>query len=184
MLKLNFQPFPQLTTSRLILRPIKKTDAHDIFHLRSDEAVMKYLDKAAFTTIDEATELITKIENSFNSNEGINWGMTLKEDDRLFGTIGFWKIDKDHHRAEIGYMMKKDFHGKGLMQEAMEVALKYCFQKMKIHSVEANVNPLNAASIKILEKNNFVKEAYFRENYYYNGKFLDSAIYSLLTPIK
>ena len=66
------------------------------------------------------------------------------------------------------------------MQEAMEAVLLYGFQKMKLDSVEANVNPFNAASIKLLEKNGFVREGYFRGNYYYNGKFLDSAIYALL----
>ncbi len=68
------------------------------------------------------------------------------------------------------------------MQEAILTILDYGFKIMKLHSVEANVNPNNAASIKLLERNNFIREAYHKENYYYNGKFLDSAIYSLLTP--
>ncbi len=51
---------------------------------------------------------------------------------------------------------------------------------MNLHSIEANVNPGNTASIKLLEKNNFTREAYFKENYFYDGKFLDTAIYSLL----
>jgi ribosomal-protein-alanine N-acetyltransferase len=62
----------------------------------------------------------------------------------------------------------------------MTLVLKYGFEVLKLHSIEANVNPENIASIKLLEKNNFVREAYFRENYFYNGKFLDSAIYSLV----
>jgi ribosomal-protein-alanine N-acetyltransferase len=51
---------------------------------------------------------------------------------------------------------------------------------MKLHSVEANVNPSNASSIGLLEKCGFVREAYYRENYFYNGRFMDSAVYSLL----
>ena len=70
------------------------------------------------------------------------------------------------------------------MDEAMKGVLQYGFETMKLHSVEANVNPGNNASTKVLEKNGFVKEAYFKENYYYNGKFIDSAIYSLLTPYR
>ena len=64
----------------------------------------------------------------------------------------------------------------------MKVVLDYGFNTLKIHSLEANVNPGNAASIKLLERNGFVREAYYRENYYYNGHFLDSAIYSLINP--
>jgi ribosomal-protein-alanine N-acetyltransferase len=73
--------------------------------------------------------------------------------------------------------------GKGIMQEALSAVLNYGFELLKLHSVEANVNPNNVSSIKLLERNGFVREAYFKENYYYNNQFLDTAIYSLLTPI-
>ena len=65
----------------------------------------------------------------------------------------------------------------------MTSVLDYGFTTMLLHSVEANVNKDNAASMKLLAKNNFVREAYFKENYFYNGRFLDSVIYSLLAPV-
>ena len=66
------------------------------------------------------------------------------------------------------------------MSEAMKAVLQFGFNDMNLHSVEANINPLNKKSKKILELNGFVKEAYFTENYYSNGKFLDSEIYCLV----
>ena len=63
----------------------------------------------------------------------------------------------------------------------MVAVLNYGFTVMELHSVEANVNPDNAASISLLEKNHFIREACFKENYYFDGRFLDSAIYSLLS---
>lgn len=66
------------------------------------------------------------------------------------------------------------------MTEALRAMLACGFSKMKIHSVEANINPKNESSRAVLLKCGFVKEAYFRENYYANGQFLDSEIYSLL----
>ena len=89
-------------------------------------------------------------------------------------------MQKEHYRSEIGYALNPLFQGKGIMQEAMQAIIQYGFEIMKLHSVEANVNPANEASMRLLEKNGFVKEAYFRENYYFDGKFLDSVIYSLL----
>ena len=77
-------------------------------------------------------------------------------------------------------MLSKDFHGKGIMHEAMQPVLDYGFNVMKLHSVEADADPNNIASIKLLQKNNFVREAYLKENYYFNGKFFDTVIYSLL----
>ncbi len=49
---------------------------------------------------------------------------------------------------------------------------------MKLHSIEAVIAPENVASAKVLEKCNFIKEGYFKENEFYNGQFLDTVIYS------
>jgi ribosomal-protein-alanine N-acetyltransferase len=182
MLVLNFHPFPQLFTKRLILRRMIDEDANDLFVLRSDKNVMKYIDRPLAHTADDALQLIKKIQDSLSTNDGITWGICLQNNSTLIGTIGYWRIVKGHYRAEIGYLISPQHQGKGLMQEAITEILRFGFEEMKLHSVEANVNPENAASIKLLERNRFVKEAYFKENYYSNGRFLDSAIYSLLAP--
>jgi ribosomal-protein-alanine N-acetyltransferase len=156
------------------------SDAPGIFFQRSDENMIRYLDRAPAKSIDEASTYIKNIIESESKNESISWALTLKGQNKLIGTISFWRIVFEHYRAEIGYVLHTNYQGKGLMQEAMESVLHYGFSKMKLHSVEANVNPSNVASIKLLERNGFVKEAHFKENYFYNGQFLDSAIYSLI----
>ena len=183
MLELNFEPFPVLITNRLFLRQMLRQDAEDLFVLRSDPRVMKYIDRPMARSIDDTLELVKKNEDALAKNEGVNWAITLKENSRLIGTIGFWRIMPEQHRAEIGYAMMPEYHGKGIMQEALSAVLNYGFNAMQIHSVEANINPANEASKKFLEKNKFIQEAYFRENFYYNGQFLDSAIFSLLAPV-
>jgi [ribosomal protein S5]-alanine N-acetyltransferase len=181
MLQVNLTPFPTLVTSRLILREITTNDANEIFFLRSDEGLLKYLDKAPERSVDETIAFIGRIKNNLTDNEGILWGITLKDSDVVIGSICFWRMQKENYRAEIGYVLHPAQQGKGIMDEAVKAVLQYGFETMQLHSVEANVNPANANSMKLLEKNGFIKEAYFRENYYYNGKFLDSVIYSLLT---
>ena len=180
MLTPNFSPYPTLETERLLLRRVEMSDAKDLLILRSDERMMKYIDRPRQKEIEDAEKLIQVFEDLLGKNEGINWGITLKGNSQLLGTICFWKLQLENDRTEIGYMLHADFHRQGIMQEAMTLVLKYGFEVLKLHSIEANVNPENIASIKLLEKNNFVREAYFRENYFYNGKFLDSAIYSLV----
>ena len=69
---------------------------------------------------------------------------------------------------------------KGYMNEAIKRVIDFGFHSMKLHSIEANINPNNIASAQLLKKYHFIKEAYFKEDYYFNGKFLDSEIYSLL----
>lgn len=184
MLSVNFSPFPVLVTERLLLRAFHPEDDQALFSLRSDKKVMKWLDRPLASSVDEMTQFIGRIITDLAENNGITWALTVKENPKLMGTIGYWKLDKGNHRAEIGYMIHPELQGKGLMQEAMTVVIDYGFNEMKLHSIEANVNPGNEASIKLLGRNKFVQEAYFKENYYYDGRFLDSVIYSRLTEKK
>lgn len=180
MLNLNFNPFPVLTTERLVLRNVERSDVKEMFFQRSDESVMKYIDRERAKTEAEALAFIEMLLGLVEKNESITWAITLKGNDKLLGTICYWNIQKENDRAEVGYALHPEVQGKGIMQEALTCILDYGFTILNLHSVEANVNPGNEASIRLLERNNFVREGYFKENYYYNGKFLDSAIYSLL----
>lgn len=179
MLNFNFNPFPFLSTDRLRLRKIEITDLEDFHGLRNNEQTMRYIDRPQHT-IEETKSILEKSIAELEGNENINWALTLKDDPKLIGTVGFWKIDRAHHRAEIGYVLLPELWNSGFMSEALNVILTYGYEVMKLHSVEANVNPENAASIRLLHKLGFVKEAHFRENYYFDGKFLDSAIYCLI----
>jgi len=180
MLEINFNPFPLLTTSRLVLRQISHKDAAALYELRADEKVMEYIDKPRATEIGDAVALIEKVMDALTYNEGITWALCTADDLTMIGTIGFWRFRKEHYRAEIGYLLKPAYHGKGIMYEALQAVIDFGFQSLHLHSIEAIVNPANISSIGILEKNGFVREAYFTEDYYYEGKFLDSAVYSLL----
>jgi len=51
---------------------------------------------------------------------------------------------------------------------------------LNIHSIEANIHPANKASEAVLLKAGFVQEGYFKENFFFNGSFLDSVIFSLV----
>ena len=77
-------------------------------------------------------------------------------------------------------MLLPEYHGKGIVSEAVKEAVNYGFQVMKLHSIEAIIDPDNHASAKVLEKNGFIKEAHLKENEFFNGRFLDSVIYSIL----
>ena len=184
MLTLNFNPFPEISTQRLLLRAISPDDVNEIIDIRSNKETMKYIDRPLTVSIEDGLLLIKKITDHTAANEAITWAITLQNNNSLIGTIGFWKIDKEHHRAEIGYLLHSDHHQKGIMQEAISAVLDFGFATMQLHSVEANINPANEASKKLLKKNKFIQEAYFKENFFYNGKFLDSAIYSLLAPVQ
>jgi [ribosomal protein S5]-alanine N-acetyltransferase len=183
MLHFQLTPFPTLRTPRLVLRRITAADAPALFEMRSNESVLRYLDREPTKSLEEALALIGKMDENLQKNEGIMWALARPEDEaRLLGTCGLWKLDPEHHRGEIGYLLHPSAWGQGLMTEAISAVCRHGFEQLHLHSIEATVNPQNAASIRALERQGFVREAYFRENYYWRGQFLDSAIYSLLAP--
>ncbi|HTA82512.1 MAG TPA: GNAT family protein [Bacteroidia bacterium] len=182
MINLNFNPFPNLATERVVLRQMTKEDAADVLLLRADESVSKYIARNPYTTIEEVYSFIDKITTGITNNECGYWAIALKETNRLIGTSCIWHINIENMRAEIGYELHPAYQKKGIMQEALPVLIKYAFGTMKLHSLEADVYPENAASIKLLEKNGFVREAYFKDYFYFNGRFMDTAIYSLIGP--
>jgi ribosomal-protein-alanine N-acetyltransferase len=181
MLELNFTPFPEIKTERLLLRKMTDNDAPEILFLRSDEKVMKFIDRERPNSLQEALAYIQKVNSAIDNNECIMWAIALKDKPEIqIGNIGFWRMISQHFRSEIGYMLHPDFWGQGIMKEALLAAADYGFNKIKLHSIEAHINPDNAASGVVLEKAGFVREAYFKEDTFFRGKFIDTAIYSLL----
>jgi ribosomal-protein-alanine N-acetyltransferase len=180
MLTINFSPFPNLETERLLLRRVDATDVKEIFALRSNPETMKYIPRPLVKTDEDALEHIAMIDSKIDSNEGINWAITLKDNPKLIGIIGHYKIKPENYRAELGYMLLPEYHGKGIISEAVQEAVKYGFQVMKLNSLEAIIDPDNHASAKVLEKNGFVKEAHLKEYEFFEGRFLDTVIYSIL----
>jgi ribosomal-protein-alanine N-acetyltransferase len=180
MLTINFSPFPNLETERLLLRRVNSNDVKEIFALRSNPETMKYIPRPLVKTDEDALEHIAMIDSKIDSNEGINWAITLKDNPKLIGVIGHYRIKPENYRAELGYMLLPEYHGKGIVSEAVKEAVKYGFQVMKLNSLEAIIDPDNHASAKVLEKNGFVKEAHLRENEFFEGRFLDTVIYSIL----
>lgn len=180
MLEINFEPFPILETTKLILRRVTNGDVNEVFELRSNPEIMKFIPRPLVKSNEEALEHIAMIDSKIENNEGINWAITLKGNPKLIGIIGHYRIKPEHFRAEIGYVLLPEYHGKGIITEAIKCAVDYGFNAMGLHSIEAIIDPRNSASEKVLQKNGFKKEAHLQENEFYDGVFLDTFIYSLL----
>ncbi|SNB02319.1 putative ribosomal-protein-amino-adic N-acetyltransferase [Flavobacterium psychrophilum] len=180
MTSFSFLPFTNLESKTLLLRQITSNDINEVFELRRNPETMKYIPRPLITTIDEAMGHVKMIQDKIETNEGINWAITLKGNPKMIGIIGHYRIKWEHFRSEIGYMLLPEYHGKGIVTQAIQLIVSYGFDEMKMHSLEAIIDPKNTASAKVLEKNNFVKEAHLLQNEFYDGKFLDTVIYSLL----
>ena len=161
-----------LSTERLILRPLEIQDDQEIFFLRSDEEVNKYLVAPIAKSIEDARAFIKKINTGISNNDCAYWGITLKNNNKLIGTICIWNISLEENKAEIGYVLHPDLQGKGLMQEAIVKVIDYGFEIMKLRYLEAVLNPDNAKSIALLKRNGFE----------YEGELDNAVVYKLINP--
>ena len=143
---------PVLDTTRLVLRQLKETDVSAIYSLRSNEQVNKFIDRPTAKGHEEAKAFIQKI----TENKSYYWGITLKENGKMIGTICFWNLSADRKSAELGYELHPDYHGKGYMDEAIKEVIGFAFQS-GFTSLEAHTHKDNRSSTKLLLKHGFVQ---------------------------
>ncbi len=159
MSKLNFTPFPVLTTERLILRCLEVSDDQQLFKLRSNKTVNKYIVRPIQKDIKEIRAFISEINTGINNNELIDWVITLKENPNLIGSICFWNFSNNKTVAEIGYELDPAFQGKGIMSEALKKIIDFGFQEIELDAIEAYTHKNNNDSTKLLQKYNFNQDA-------------------------
>ena len=155
----NFSPFPVLKTERLTLRQLVSSDANEIFALRSDANVNKYLERKPSKSINDAKTFIQTINENIQKNDSIYWVITLNSTDKLLGTICLFDFSGDNLTAEIGYELLPDFQGKGIMQEATSKVIDFGIQHIGLNSIEAYTHSENQSSTRLLEKFNFKKNS-------------------------
>jgi ribosomal-protein-alanine N-acetyltransferase len=173
-----FDTFPEIVTERLILNEITMKDL-DVFHaLRSNKEIMKYIPGRLAKTKQDTIDIITNSHNLLAEGNNISWGIRIKVNNLLIGSIGYYRIQWSNLRGEIGYILHPEFQGKGIMSEAMKTILDFGFETMKFHTIEAVLDPENKASENILIRNGFVKEAHYKENFFSEGKYYDSLVYT------
>ena len=153
--EINLTSFTELATVRLILRQLKASDDNEIFKLRSDEDINQYLDRPKETSIEEARQFITKINNGIKENRSFYWAITFKENPQLIGTICLWNLSEDKNTVELGYELNQKFHGQGIMSEAIKKVIEFAFENIGVTTIEACTHKDNLKSISLLMKNNF-----------------------------
>ena len=152
----SFDPFPVLQTSRLHLRAFSEEDYTQIFFLRSDKEVNRYIKRVYAKKIEEAITFVNKLHSSMKNGENVNWAICQKKDLKMMGSICLWNFSADHKMGEVGYDLHPDYQNQGFMNEAMKTVLKFGFEELQLDQIMAYTHHSNENSIKLLKKNGFV----------------------------
>lgn len=174
-----FRSFPVLRTERLDLIEIEQHHLRDVFCLFSNPEVTRFYNIITLEQEGQAQMYLDHFRHRFKERAAIRWGMALKGDQRIIGTLGFNSFIK-RHRANIGYDLLPQYWHKGLAAEALKAVLDFGFEKLHINRVEAEVMQGNSASERLLEKLGFLKEGVLRQWMLWNGRYYDMSMFSLL----
>ena len=179
---MDWENLPTINTSRLCLRGIRAEDVDEFYAVYSNPEVMRYWSTPPLPDKNAASKLISEIGEGFKRRELLKWGIALRADDKLIGSVTLFHPDFTHRRAEIGYALGRPHWGKGYMNETLTAVLSHAFDVLEFHRIEADVDPRNAASIRTLERLGFQREGYLRERWQVNGEIQDALFYGLLRP--
>jgi RimJ/RimL family protein N-acetyltransferase len=162
------------------LRWLTEQDVPALFAIFSDPVVVRYWSHAPFTELDAAKKLLTDIHQLSGEGTLYEWGIALSATDEVIGTCTLASIDRRHRRAEIGFALAARAWGHGYAREAVARLIEHAFGTLDLHRLEADVDPRNEASLRLLERLGFVREGYLRERYHVNGEIQDSVLLGLL----
>jgi len=172
--------FPIMETERLILRGPKPQDLQPVCDIHSDPDVMRFYGVLPYESTDKAQKHLDWLSSLHRENKGLRPIITLKDEDTYIGDVGFYDYEEKHNRAEVGYILGKNYWGNGIMSEALEAVLIYGFNTMGLNRVQALIDPRNTGSKRVVEKQGFKYEGTFRDYEYEYGEYIDLDMYSLL----
>jgi [ribosomal protein S5]-alanine N-acetyltransferase len=154
---MNSPTFKVLTTEKLTLRQLSINDQQDIWALRSDPEINKYLGRQPSKTIEDAINFINKVNENIEKHTALYWAITLTDTKTFVGTICLFDFSDEKNSCEIGYELMPKFQGQGLMKEATQAVIDYVFRTLKFKTIVAVTHCDNQNSTTLLTKFNFVK---------------------------
>ena len=180
LIKRIFSKIPTLHTERLMLREMRRSDARDMYKYSANPETSAYLLWDVHKTPEFTREFIDYVISKYKSGEYTDWALVYKDDGKMIGTAGFTRIDEENRVAEIGYVLNPDYWGMGLATEAASAVLKFAFEVLNMHRVEAKFMFGNDASLAVMRKLGMKFEGYQRDLMFVKGKYRTIGTSSIL----
>lgn len=171
---------PTLSTERLRLRHLTEADIDALFAVFGDPEVMRYWSHPAWTARTEAEDYLASIQRNFRQRSLFQWGIARAADDQVLGTCTLYQLIPGQHRGELGIILGREAWGQGYGTEALNALIDFAWQELGLHRLEADVDPINARSLALFEKQGFQREGLLKERWFVHGEFQDTILLGLL----
>ncbi|MBI5273726.1 MAG: GNAT family N-acetyltransferase [Chlamydiales bacterium] len=170
-----------LTTSRLLLRSLTKSDSSKFqqFEEQNKEHFAKWASTVGNISYDDQFK---EYEKEYEAGKSIRFVFFIKNDIEadIIGICNFTQIFRSaFHACYLGYKIDKSYEGKGFMSEALKIAIQYMFEKENLHRIMANYIPTNERSALLLGHLGFNMEGYAKDYLFINGQWEDHILTSL-----
>lgn len=168
--------FPVIEHGERVLREIRQTDAA-AWHAYLTDPAVRALTSWDVRSKDDVQRTIETMAQRFRAQEALRFAVARRADDALIGTCGFIRLDASDARAEIGYDLAPAHWGRGVMTEIVGRVVRYGFEELGLHRIDAVVIVGNARSARVLEKNGFGREGTLRAYRHVRGAYADVWVY-------
>ena len=172
----------ELTTRRLLLRPLRADDAPGMYAIYSDPQTMRFWSAQVIGDLEAAASMVGDDLRLQLDGSAAFWAVVLPQTGRVIGKFSLFYINPENRRAEIGYVLNRQFWGKGYGTELLGAMIETAFDTYQLHRLEADIDPDNAASLALLRKFGFREEGRFRERWLMGEEWRDSIMMALLAP--
>jgi ribosomal-protein-alanine N-acetyltransferase len=174
-----FEPVT-LSTPRLLLRPLREDDANALFAMYSDPQLMRYWSFTPMTRLEQVSEYLSRLMKASASGKDLVCAIDLRATGQTIGTCTLFNLYEPSLRAEIGFGVSREFWRQGYTQESIHSLIGHAFTKLSLRRLEADIDPRNSGSARVLERAGFVREGSLRERWVVGGEVSDSVLYGLL----
>ena len=175
-----FSRLPVLETESLLLRPVRRQDAKDIFAYSSDSDVSRYVLWEPHRTLSETREYIRYVRQLYHQGAPSSWAIALKDDGPVIGTIGFMWYSQENESGEVGYSLSRQYWNRGYATQALSAVVRSAFSHLPLYRIEAQHDLRNPASGRVMEKCGFCREGVMRGRLINKGEHIDVALYAIL----
>lgn len=176
-----FSNIPTLTTERLTLRKMSKSDAEDMFEYSRLDKVTEYLRWYSHPDIAHTRRHLAMVEREYRIGCFYDWGIVEAATGKLIGTCGFTRIDTYNFTGEIGYVLNPQYWSRGLASEAVSRVIRFGFEELSLHRIEAKYIVGNEKSRAVMERCGMKFEGVMRSSMLIKGEFKDIGICSVIS---
>ena len=175
-----FSNIPTLETPRLILRRMKVSDSADMYEYARRHEVTAYLSWSPHPNQDYTRDYLEYVGTHYAMGDFYDWAVIYKENGKMIGTCGFTKLHFLNNCGEVGYVLNPAYWGQEIALEALRAVIRFGFENLQLHRIEAKFIRGNAASLRVMEKAGMTFEGVQRESMLIKNEYRDIGVCSIL----